>query len=60
MRAVDMPGPQMPRRVFLEVLRLLDEVDLALRFRRRAVVMKSVPNSCSGCSAGQLKQRGKK
>ena len=29
-RAVDMPAPQMPRRVFLEALRLLDEVYLAL------------------------------
>ena len=40
---VDMQAQQMPRRVFTEALRLLDEVDLALIFRRRAVVMKSVP-----------------
>ena len=40
---VDMQAQQMSRRVFTEALRLLDEVDLALIFRRRAVVMKSVP-----------------
>ena len=37
----------MPR-VFLEALRLLDEVDLALIFRRRVVVMKSVPKFMHG------------
>ena len=46
--AVDMPAQQMPRRVFLEALRLVDEVDLALIFRRRALVMKSVPRFMQG------------
>ena len=46
--AVDMLAQQMPRRVFLEALRLLDEVDLALIFRRRVVVMKSVPKFMQG------------
>ena len=42
------PPNKCPGRVFLEALRLVDEVDLALIFSRRAVVMKSVPKFMQG------------
>ena len=52
---VEVPLPRWPRRMFMDGLRSLDGVDICQIFRRRAMVMKSVPKFMQGSFQGVLK-----
>ena len=52
---VEVPLPRWPRRMFMDGLRSLDGVDIRQIFRRRAMVMKSVPKFMQGSFRGVLK-----
>ena len=52
---VEVPLPRWPRRMFVDGLRSLDGVDIRQIFRRRALVMKSVPKFMQGSFRAVLK-----
>ena len=52
---VEVPLPRWPRRMFVDRLRSLDGVDIRQIFRRRALVMKSVPKFMQGSFLAVLK-----